>query len=44
MFWGPAPTVSCFTLHEPRVIAKFLHEFFAHRSVLLEGTLGVLQH
>ena len=37
IFWGPAPTLSSFfTLHEHRVIAKFLHECFAHRSMLLE--------
>ena len=30
IFWGPAPTLSSFfTLHDPRVIAKFLHECFA---------------
>lgn len=41
---GPAPTRSSFlTLHDPRVIANFLNECCAHRSVLLEGTLGV-QH
>ena len=45
IFWGPAPTLSSFfTLHDPRVIAKFLHECFAHRSRLLEGILGVPQH
>ena len=38
IFWGPAPTLSSFfTLHDPRVIAKFLHECFTHRSMLLEG-------
>ena len=27
IFWGPAPTLSSFfTLHDPRVIAKLLHE------------------
>ena len=42
IFWGPAHTLSSFfTLHDPRVIAKFLHECFAHRSRLLEGVLGV---
>ena len=45
IFWGPAPTLSSFfTLHDPRVIAKFLHECFAHRSRMLEGLLGVPQH
>ena len=45
IFWGPAPTLSTFfTLHDPRVIAKFLHEYFAHRSILLEGVLGMPQH
>ena len=45
IFWGPTPTLSSFfTLHDPRVIAKFLHECFAHRSLLLEGVLGVPQH
>ena len=43
--WGPAPTLSsCFTSHDHRVIAKFLHECFAHRSMLLEGVFGVPQH
>ena len=37
IFWGPAPTLSCFfSLHDPWVIAKFLHECFALRSMLLE--------
>ena len=45
MFWGPAPTLSSFfTLHDHRVIAKFLHECFAHRSMLLESVLEVPQH
>ena len=45
IFWGPAPTLSSFfTLHDPRVIAKFLHECFACMSMLLEGVLGVPQH
>ena len=38
IFWGPAPTVSSFfTLHDHRVIAKFWHEYFAHRFKLLES-------
>ena len=45
IFWGPAPTLySFFTLHDHRVIAKFLHECFALRSMLLEGVAGVPQH
>lgn len=45
IFWRPAPTMSSFfALHDPRVIAKFLHECFAHRSMLLEDVLGVPQH
>ena len=41
IFWGPAPTLSSFfTLHDHKVIAKFLHECFTHRSMLL----GVPQH
>ena len=32
------------TLHEPRVIAKTLHECFAHKAVLLEGTLEGPRH
>ena len=45
IFWGSAPTLSSFfTLHDHKVIAKFLHEFFTHRSMLLEGVLGVPQH
>ena len=35
---------SFFALHDPRIIAKFLHECFAHRSMLLEDVLGVPQH
>ena len=45
IFWGPAPRPtlsSFFTLHDHRVVAKFLQECFAHRSMLLEGDLGVL--
>ena len=38
IFWGPAPTLySFFTLHDHRIIAKFLHECFAHGSMLLES-------
>ena len=45
IFWGPAPTLSSFfTLRDHRVIAKFLQECFAQRSMLLEGVLGVPQH
>ncbi|KAL3132548.1 hypothetical protein ABBQ32_14236 [Trebouxia sp. C0010 RCD-2024] len=45
IFWGPAPSLSSFfTLHDPRVIAKLLHECFAHRSMLLEDLLAVPQH
>ena len=40
----PVFFLSFFTLHDPRVIANFLHECFAHRSRLLEGILGVPQH
>ena len=44
IFWGPAPTLSSFfTLHDHRDIAKFLHECFALRSMLLDGVLGVPQ-
>ena len=44
-FGGPAPTLSSFfTLHDHRVIAKFLHECFALRSMLLEGNVEVPQH
>ena len=43
IFWGPAPTLSSFfTLHDQRVIAKFLQECFA--QVYVEGVLGVPQH
>ena len=39
IFWGPAPTLSSFFgLHDSRLIAKFLHECFAHRSRLLDIT------
>ena len=45
IFWGPAPTLSfSFTLHDHRVIAKFLHECFAHRCMLLDDVVGVSQH
>ena len=44
IFWGPAPTLSSFfTLHDHKVIAKFLHECFTHRSMFLEGVLQVPQ-
>ena len=43
MFWGPAPTLSSFfTLHDHGVIAKFLHECFAHRSMLLESAAALV--
>ena len=45
IFWGPAVTLSSFfILHDHKVIAKFPHECFTHRSMLREGVLGVLQH
>ena len=45
IFWGPAPTLSSFfTLHAHRVIAKFLHECFANRSMLPEGVFRVPQY
>ena len=48
IFSGPAPCPGFFlyitVIHDPRVIAKFLHKCFAHRSRLLEGILGVPQH
>ena len=44
-FLGTSLTLSSFfTLHDHRVIAKFLHESFAVRSMLLEGVVGVPQH
>ena len=34
-FWGPAPTLSSFlTLHDPKVMARFLKECFEHRNWL----------
>ena len=37
IFWGLAPTLSCFfRLQDSRLVAKFLHECFAHRSSLLD--------
>ena len=35
IFWGPAPAFVL--LHDPRVIAKFLHKCFADRSRMLQG-------
>ena len=44
-FLGTSPYLAFFfTLHDDRVIAKFLHECFAHRAILLESVLEVPQH
>ena len=41
MFWGPAPTLSSFfTLHDPKVIARFLRECFEHRNTLVATQTG----
>ena len=38
IFLGPAPALSSFfTVHDHRVIAKFLLECFAHMSMLLDS-------
>ena len=41
-FWGPAaPTLSSFfTLHDPKVIARFLRECFEHRNTLVARQTG----
>ena len=40
-FWGPAPTLSSFfTLHDPKVIARFLRECFEHRNTLIATQTG----
>ena len=45
IFWGPAPSLSSFfTLHDPKVIAKFFASMFALRAMLLDGTLEGPQH
>ena len=45
IFWGLAPSLfSFFMLHDPRVIAKFLHERFVHRAMLPEVTSEVPRH
>jgi len=41
IFWGPAPTSSSFfTLHDPKVIVKFLRECFEHRNSLVAAQSG----
>jgi len=41
MFWGPAPRLSpYFTLHDPKVIARFLKERFEHRNTLVAAQTG----
>jgi len=41
IFWGPAPTLSSFfTLHDPKVIARFLRECFEHRNTLVATQTG----
>ncbi len=41
IFWGPAPTLcSFFTLHDPKVIARFLRECFEHRNTLVAAQSG----
>ncbi len=41
IFWGPAPTLSSFfTLHDPKVIARFLRECFEHRNTLVAAQSG----
>ena len=41
IFWGPARTLSpLFTLHGPKVIARFLRECFEHRNTLVAAQTG----
>ncbi len=41
MFWGPAPALSSFfTLHDPKVIARFLRGCFEHRNTLVATQTG----
>ncbi len=41
IFWGPAPTLSSFfTLHDPKVKARFLRECFEHRNTLVATQTG----
>ncbi len=41
IFWGPAPTLSSFfTLHDPKVIGRFLRECFEHRNTLVATQTG----
>ena len=40
IFWGPSPTLSFFTLHDPKVIARFLRECFEHRNTLVAAQSG----
>ncbi len=41
IFWGPAPTLSSFcTLHDPKVIARFLRECSEHRNTLVAVQSG----
>ncbi len=41
IFWGPAPTLSSFfTLHDPKVIARFLKGCFEHRNTLVAAQTG----
>ena len=41
IFWGPNPTLSSFfTLHDPKIIARFLRECFEYRNTLLAAQTG----
>ena len=41
IFWGPALTLSSFfTLHDPKVIARFLRECIEHRNTLVAAQTG----
>ena len=41
IFWGPAPTLSSFfTVHDPKVIARFLRECFEHGNTLVATQTG----
>ncbi len=41
IFWIPAPTLSfLFTLHDPKVTARFLKECFEHRNTLVAVQFG----
>ena len=41
IFWGPTPALSSFFIvHDPKVIARFVREYFEYRNTLVAAQSG----